>query len=135
MDGAPINEVATPPPAECEAHDPPGGDESVAEPIDLALHKRRLMAAARAIDPLKPLRRHPVLTVVVAAALGLVAASPAAARAARLPFAKGLISRLSRMASSGLLSYIAAMRVAQAKAAPSGRSAESPAPASTDGAA
>lgn len=51
---------------------------------DRALHKQRVLDAARAIDPLKPLRRHPLITVATAAAIGVVAAAPAAVRTARL---------------------------------------------------
>jgi hypothetical protein len=68
---------------------------------DLALRKQRLIDAARAIDPLAPLRRNPLVTVATAAAIGVVAASPAAARTVKslLPsiLPSGVASRLIRI--------------------------------------
>ena len=113
MDGTPIDQVtplAAPPLL-------PVVDDATAEPIDLPQRKRELVEAARSFDPLRPLRRHPVLTVAAAAALGLVAASPAAARTAKAATSNGLVVRLSRMAATSLWSYIAAVRVAKANAA------------------
>ena len=43
---------------------------------DLAAHKQGLRAAGRAVDPLKPLREHPFITVGAAAMLGATLASP-----------------------------------------------------------
>jgi hypothetical protein len=56
--------------------DPLTGEE---ESHELEERKEELRAAGRAVDPLKPLRDHPYLTVATAAALGASAASPAAA--------------------------------------------------------
>jgi uncharacterized protein YidB (DUF937 family) len=43
--------------------------------VEVDARKDQLRAAARAIDPLKPLREHPYLTVGAAAALGVMAGS------------------------------------------------------------
>ena len=43
----------------------------------LAQSKQSLRQAASALDPLAPLRRHPAVTVIAAAALGAAAAVPA----------------------------------------------------------
>jgi hypothetical protein len=50
---------------------------------ELSASKARLRETSRAVDPLKSLRDHPLLIVTSAATLGVVAASPAAARWAR----------------------------------------------------
>lgn len=73
----------------------------VTESVDVPLHKRRLLEAARAIDPLAPLRRRPLVTVATAAAIGVVAASPAAARAVSQVLPGGVASHLIRMAWRG----------------------------------
>jgi hypothetical protein len=70
---------------------------------DLSLRKQRLIDAARAVDPLRPLRRHPFVTVVAAAAIGVVAASPAAARTViRTSSSSRIASKLLRLAAAQL---------------------------------
>jgi len=95
MDGASPDTVAIPGRFRTIAKE---SDES----IDLPLHKRQLIDAARSIDPLKPLRRHPVLTVAAAAVLGVVAASPAAARSVRAATRPTVLRQLSRVISSNI---------------------------------
>ncbi len=55
-----------------KADDRLDGDEG-----DVERRKGELVAAAGAIDPLAALRRHPLVTVGIAAALGAMVASPA----------------------------------------------------------
>jgi hypothetical protein len=50
-------------------------EEPVDPGVDVQARKEHLRATARAIDPLKPLREHPYLTVGAAAALGAIAGS------------------------------------------------------------
>lgn len=79
--------------------------DAVDPDLEVSLSKQRFLESARAIDFLEPLRRHPFVTVATAAAIGVVAASPAVARA--VPAAKASLSR------SGLLSKIAQQALAQ----------------------
>jgi hypothetical protein len=79
--------------------------DAVEPDLDVSLSKQRFLESARAIDFLAPLRRHPFVTVATAAAIGVVAASPAVARA--VPVAKASIRK------SGLLSQIAQQALTQ----------------------
>lgn len=89
--------LVTQPPIDLTTETSPRVDP-VDESVELPLHKRRFIEAARAVDPLSPLRRHPFVTVATAAAIGVVAASPAAARAVSMAGSGGLTSRLLKMA-------------------------------------
>ena len=48
--------------------------------LDLAARKEQLRAAARELDPLKPIREHPYLALGCAAVVGVVASSPGFSR-------------------------------------------------------
>lgn len=72
--------------------------------LDLSLHKQRLKEAARAIDPLSPLRRHPLVTIATAAAVGVVAASPAAARVVSQLIPGGAAAKIAQRLVAGYLS-------------------------------
>lgn len=80
--------------------------DAVDPDLEVSLTKQRFLESARAIDFLEPLRRHPFVTVATAAAIGVVAASPAVARA--VPVAKaslmksGLLSKVVRQAAMQL---------------------------------
>lgn len=79
--------------------------DAVDPDLEVSLTKQRFVESARAIDFLEPLRRHPFVTVATAAAIGVVAASPAVARA--VPFAKASLRK------SGLISKIAQQAIIQ----------------------
>lgn len=97
MDSAPDHLVSEPPADErttrSSAHQPD-------EDSDVKASKQRLVESARAVDPLQPLRRNPFVTVATAAVIGVVAASPAAARTVQkiLPaiLPSGIAARLLR---------------------------------------
>jgi len=73
---------------------------------DLSVPKERLRAAAREVDFLSPLRRHPALTVLTAAAIGMIAAAPEAESIAALPVANTLRQTLVRYATNHLHALI-----------------------------
>jgi len=73
---------------------------------NLSAPKERLRAAAREVDFLAPLRRHPALTVFTAAAIGMVAAAPEAESLAALPVANTLRQTLVRFATNHLHTLI-----------------------------
>ncbi|HVT89286.1 MAG TPA: hypothetical protein VHD56_10570 [Tepidisphaeraceae bacterium] len=64
---------------------------------DAATCKQRLKETARGIDPLQPLREHPITSVVTAAAVGFVAGSPEAARSIHSFLSAGLTRSLIRV--------------------------------------
>jgi hypothetical protein len=75
------------------------------ESHELELSKERLRAASRAVDPLKPLRENPGLTICTAAALGAMVASPVVADwvagKLRSSVVRGAISLGRRIAERG----------------------------------
>mgnify|MGYP005838170989 CR=1 FL=1 len=85
---------------------PPGAAAS----DDLTEAKRRLRDAAGKVDLLAPLRRNPFTTVGAAAVLGVVAASPAAARirtGRTVVTRAGALSRLLTMVGRSVLAGLA----------------------------
>ena len=68
--------------------DPLNGEEESGE---IKESKENLRAAARAADPIKPLRDHPFLTVGVAAALGASMASPVVSEWLWTTFQRGVL--------------------------------------------
>lgn len=77
---------------------------------DLTEAKRRLRDAAGKVDLLAPLRRNPFTTVGAAAVLGVVAASPAAARfrtGQTVVTGVGALSRLLTMVGRSVLAGLA----------------------------
>lgn len=92
--------------------------DAVDPDLEVSLTKQRFLESARSVDFLEPLRRHPFVTVATAAAIGVVAASPAVARA--VPAAKASLMK------SGLLSKIARQALAQLAAKWAHRHAQKP---------
>lgn len=81
----------------------------------LATRKEQFKAAARGVDPLISLKRHPFLTVGTAALLGLTVGSPHAASAAKKA-KSSLTSRLAKTIGLRVLQHFVSSRM-MAKAA------------------
>lgn len=131
MDRAP-DDLVTAPPTDDEVVATAGSPTAAAAgpadrgDLDLSLRKQRFLEAARAIDPLSPLRRRPFVTVATAAAIGVVAASPAAARAVSKWVPAGLTGRLVRTVVTRFLQSRAAAAAAAAVAAATASTASNP---------
>ncbi len=69
---------------------------------DVELHKQQFVAAARAIDPLAPLRRRPWTTIAFSLALGAVVATPRAGKAVSLLAPRGLLMAALRSGAAKL---------------------------------
>lgn len=98
--------------------------------VDVEATKQRLREVARQIDPLAPLRRNPFTTVGAAAVLGVVAASPAAARfkaTQKTVKQAGIIGRVLRLGSGIVMAKVLKMVAEQAERV--GREAEASADA------
>jgi hypothetical protein len=82
-------------------------NNSSAEPdrLDLRASKDRLREAARRVDPLAPMRRHPLTTVAAAAALGASVASLGASQIVEFALSKSFRS-LGRIAGTSASLFV-----------------------------